>query len=265
MSQENAPPGNLGSGSQNLISVPAIEPLTRGNYKRLPAIELLIREIIVLESTGLIARARQQNKTSPEFLPPEVLVYFFRRAHKLGDKSVRDSLLSELANRCAQHLQGKMAGFSPALQDDMRQEVINKVIEDLLNPDDRSDFAQVCFWRYFKYKYLDVCDRHNKDRNVESLDAGWDSDREEQSETKLYKLPDHRLSPEQYVFLKNALESLPSDLRKLFFLAHYLKIQVESKNPNEITLSKHFGVTGRTIRTRLGKAKEYLTRYLEDV
>jgi hypothetical protein len=268
MSEENTPPSDLSSGSQNLSSVPAVKPLTRGNYKRLPEVELLIQEVSVLENGSLLTRARERDVTLPGFLPPEVLVYFIRCAYKAGDKRLGDNLFYELLERCTQRLIGDMQGFPPSVQTNMRQEVLGEVIEDLLNPDDRGDFAQVRFWKYFKFKSISVYRRYKrqyqKEPHFESLDTGWDSNQDNQGASKLDRLQDHRLSPEDHVFLENALESLPSDLRELFLLAHYLKIQIESNNPNELTLSKHYGVTGRTIRTRLKKAKEYLARYLEN-
>jgi hypothetical protein len=264
MSEENLPPGVSSSGSQILGLIPTIEPLTRNGYKHLAKIERLIRESSILKTSSLLTRVRVRDEASSEFLPPEVLVYFIRRAYKQGNKLDINNLLIELLERCTQCLQGKLNGFPPQFLEDMQQEVLNKVVEDLLSIDDRGDYAQVLFWKYFKNKRLDVCRKHKNDKSIGSLDAGWNNDVENQSETKLSQLESNTISPEQFVLSSGTLEYIPFNLRKFFILEHVFEMKAASINPKELTLSKHFGVSDRTIRTWSEKVKEHLACYLQD-
>lgn len=53
---------------------------------------------------------------------------------------------------------------------------------------------------------------------------------------------------------------LPADDRKLLLLRFGNEIKVESKDPDEFTLAKHYGVEGRTIRNRLKAALARLAK-----
>ncbi|MFH1554502.1 MAG: hypothetical protein ABII76_06515 [Pseudomonadota bacterium] len=62
-----------------------------------------------------------------------------------------------------------------------------------------------------------------------------------------------------------AIEALPSDEREAVVLVHVLGYKEESEDPEEETAAKRCNCTGRTIRNRLTRAAEKLSRFKEDL
>ena len=88
-----------------------VEPLTRRGYKRLPAVERQIANALTLEPEVLVKRAQQREKTAPDFLSAEALVYFIRQAICNGDTKTRGALFCELLERCKLYFSGKFQGL----------------------------------------------------------------------------------------------------------------------------------------------------------
>lgn len=248
---------------------PVIPPLTRQDYKRLPAIEGQIAGAHALDATELVARARELDAAEPAFLPPEAIVYFIRRADTNGDLKTRDLLIRALLERCQRFFRSQFRGFDPAVREDLQGEVIAKLIEDLLAQDDRGDFMQVRFWRYLRLKSIDACRaafRHSDD--TESLDSSFSGVGESEGRTLLDKQAVGGLTAEQRMMLAQGLEQLPERLRQVFLLRHAVGMKIGSDNPEDDppfppTLARHFGRSGRTIRDWLKQAENHLTAIRE--
>ena len=247
-----------------------VEPLTRRNCKRLPKVEWQIADALTLEPEALLKRAQQREKTAPDFLSEETLVYFIRRADRNGDAETRNVLFCELFERCKPHFSGKFRGFDRKEdRQDLQGEVKKRVIEDLLAQDDRGDFMQVRFWKYLEYKSIDACRkalRHTKD--TESLDASYFGDGVFEGRTRLETEADPRLSPEEFTIISKGLAKLPLRLRQVFLLRHYVGMEIGSDNSaeaerNEPTIAAHFRCTGRTIRNLLKEADRLLASFRE--
>jgi hypothetical protein len=61
-----------------------------------------------------------------------------------------------------------------------------------------------------------------------------------------------------------AIMELPREEAEALLLVHYRGLKEESQDPNEDTAAKRCGVTGRTIRNRLARARAKLLRLKED-
>lgn len=248
---------------------PVIEPLTRGDYKRLPATERQIAGAASLEAAALLEYAQQKDENTTEYLSVEAIVYFIRHADRNGDNKTRDALFRELFERCTPFFRGKFRGFSREEREDLQGEVLVNLTEDLLAPDDRGDFMQVRFWSYLERRSIDACRtmfRHSDD--TESLDTRYSGEDESDGRTKLEMLSDSMLSPEQLTILSDALEKLPPRLRHIFLLRHYVGMKIGSDNPaddvgGELTLAVQFNCSGRTIRNLLKEADELLAGFRE--
>lgn len=245
-----------------------IEPLTLGNYKRLPKVEWQIADALTLEPEALVKRAQQRDKAAPNFLSAEALVYFIRRADRNGDTKMRGALFRELFERCIPYFRRKFRGFDREDdREDLQSKVIERVVEDLLAEDNRGDFMQVQFWKYLKYKCIDACRitlRHTKD--AESLDTSYYGDDLFEGETRLEKVVDPRLSPEELTMIREELAKLPQHLRDVFLMRHYLGMKIGSDDSaevtgDELTIAAHFNCTGRTIRNRLKEADRLLASF----
>lgn len=269
MAEANSSPPEKPASAEEPDEPPVIEPLTRGGYKRLPAAEQQIAGAATLETAALVERAQQRDETALGYLSAEALVYFIRRADRNDDRKTRDALFRELFERCTPFFRGKFRGFSREVREDIQGDVMNKVVEDLLAPDDRGDFMQVRFWSYLDRRRIDACRvafRHADD--TESLDAGYSSEGESEGRTKLETLSDSTLSPEELAILSDALEKLPSRLRHVYLLRHYVGMKIGSDDPaddaqGELTLAGQFGRSGRTIRNWLKEADRLLAGFQE--
>ena len=144
------------AGERASDAVPVVESLTRNGHKRLLQVERQISEALTLDSRELVGRARRREERSADFLSPEALVYFIRRAIRNHDESIRNDLFRELLERCNPHFRGKFRGFGPEDREDLQGDVQLSMIEDLFAQDDRSDFMQVRFWKYLERKCIDA-------------------------------------------------------------------------------------------------------------
>lgn len=247
-----------------------IRPLTRRGYKRLAVVERQITQAVALDAKALIARAQNRDEEAPDYISPEALVYFIRRADREGDRKVRDNLFRELLERCTPYFRGKFSGFDKSTQEDLQGEVLQKLVEDLLAPDDRADFMEARFWRYLKCRVIDACRTAFRDaENTESLDTGYSGEGESEGRTKLELQKDGGLNPEQLAILSNGLAKLPTKLRRVFVLRHQVGMAIGSDNPNDdppgkLTLARQFGCSGRTIRKWLKEADELLASFREE-
>lgn len=248
---------------------PQIKPLTRRGYKRLEATEKQIAEVSALDAKALLARAQHRDETAPDYLSPEALVYLIRRADRGGNTKVRDALLQELLERCALLLRGRFSGFDEATRQDLQQDVLMKVVEDVLAPDDRADFMEARFGLYLKRRRIDARRSALKDSGkAESLDVSYSGEDESEGWTKLDSLADTRLSPEELTTVSEGLAKLPPRLREVFLLRHAVGMEIGSDNPaddppDKLTLAQRFGCSGRTIRNWLNKADDLLADFRE--
>lgn len=248
---------------------PFVEPLTRGNYKRLPAVEGQITAALILEPETLLKRAQQRDETASDFLSAEALVYFIRQAIRNNDNKVREPLFRELLERCKPHFSGKFRGFGREDREDLQSEVMNRVVEDLFAPDDRGDFMQVRFWKYLEKKCIDACRivlRHTK--KTESLDASYSSDGISERRALLETEIDPGLLPEEFAMISEGLAELPLHLRRVFMLRHYFGMKIGPDKSveaadNEPTIAKQFNRSGRTIRNWLKEADKMLASFRE--
>ena len=273
--------GSAGGGGSD--EPPVVEPLTRNGYKRLAEVERQIGEALALGGRELVGRARQREEGGVDFLSPEALVYFIRRAIRNGDQRIRDDLFRELLERCNPHFRGKFRRFGAEDRQDLQGDVQLGMIEELFAQDDRSDFMQVRFWKYLERKCIDARrarfgrkkkaarkaedgDRNRED--LESAETGWSREGVVEGLSTLEEEVDQRLSPEDLAGIAQALSRLSPKLRQVFLLRHYFRMKIGSDDlaradGAEPTIAEQFGCTGRTVRTWLKEADRLLAEFRE--
>jgi DNA-directed RNA polymerase specialized sigma24 family protein len=269
MAEGTTSPMSKSASAEAIEKPPAVKPLTRWDYERLPAVEQQIREALALTEASLIARTQIRDETSADYLSAEALVYLIRHADSNGNRKIRDTLFRELFERCLPFFRGKFRGFTKEEQEDLQQNVMAKVVEHLLAPGDIGDFMQVRFWKYLQARTMDACRtafRHADD--TESLDTGYFGNGEVEGRTKLESQEARELTPEQWALLLGGLSKLPPRLRQVFILRHRVGMKIDSDapaddGPGEITLASRFNCTGRTIRNWLKEADNLLAGFRE--
>ena len=245
------------ANSVQLDEPPLVEPLTRQGCKRLRATERQIADAAKLTSDALLKRAQQRDKGAPEFLSAEALVYFVRRADRDGDTRTRDDLFRELFERSTPYFRGQFRGFDEQEREDLQFQVMQKIVEDLLAKDDRSDYMQVRFWKYLDHKCIDVCRKATRfSDNMKRLATRYSSDA-----TK-----GRTLSSDEAAMISEALAKLPPRLQEVFLLRHYVGLGIDTDcrsddGKDELTIAAHFGVTGRTVRNWLKEADRLLAGF----
>lgn len=248
---------------------PGIKPLTRRGYKRLVRTESQISQALALGTEGLLARAKQRDEAASDYLSAEALVYFIRRSDRKKDQSARDALFRELFARCIRFFRGQFPGLDKATREDLQQEVLMKVVEDILAEDDRADFMEVRFWSYLKRRTISAYRSAFADTDKgKSLDSVYLDQGETEGRTRLELLTDKEINPEERAMLSEGLAKLPPRLREVFVLRHKVGMPIGSDNPEDdppdkLTLALHFGCSGRTIRNWLRQADELLARLKE--
>ena len=246
-----------------------IEPLTRLNYKRAPAVERQIADGLNVEPEVLIERVRARNSSGQSCVSAEALVYFIRRAVLNNETTIRDALFRELFERCVSYFRGQFRGFAHEVREDMQGEVMLKITEDIFAQDDRGDYMQVRFWKYLQRRCIDACRAQTRylEKNV-SLESGQLRGEGNAGLRRLEKKFDSQLSPEEFVMISEALEQLPSRLRRVFLLRHYVGLKIGSDRlrgakGQELSIAAHFGRSGRTIRNWLREANRLLAMFQE--
>lgn len=251
---------------ETLVS-PVIAPLANSNYKRSPEVLGQINKSSSLESADLLSYARLSDRSDPNFLKEEALIYFILRARDNNDRFLLRGLLEIFQKRCIANLNRKLSVDDSESKKELIEEIMHKVIADMFGSSDKNSFMQAYFWKYLKNRRIDVYRRYRrKSIRAISLDAPASMSQED-ARTHLDNLVGEEISPIQYCLNSERLEEiiafLPSKFHELFVLCFYYEIPIESNKKENFTLSRYFNVTSRTIRSRIKKIKQYLAEYKE--
>lgn len=239
------------------------EPLTRVTragvrYRRPAAVEAQLAEVLALRMPALIARAQITDRASPAYLKDECLVYLVRAAG-LGDDADRfNTLTSLLLRRCTPAIRQALAGLGVAPDDlaDVTGELIEAMLTAILAPDGRGDFYQVRFRKALKYQLLNVYERYARRRRradrQDSLSTpvggGTDGDDLALLEEFIGSREELAEDVERRMLIREALSAIVNPRHREAFVLHYLEDwQIEALDPSTPCISRHFGVTPKTV------------------
>lgn len=254
-------------GARFLQSEPT--PLTRRNedgavYERSPAVERQLREILPLEKEKLLTLLQVSNRDDERFLLEETLVYLMREFRKANETELGDAVTQTLFRRC-QKLVARRVGNSLNNEDaaiECGADALNELFPALADVStDKADFAQVRFNLYVKRIINRHVEKARKQLSQDVLTDSLDDAGENEDAAPLDIAAAPEMSYENIEYIEKALEVLPPEIRQAFVLRHYYGWQIESEDPDEPTISKHFGKTQRTIRNWLNKADDALQRW----
>jgi hypothetical protein len=197
-----------------------------------------------------------RDRASPDFLRTECLVHLVREAIRVDDEAAKDMLIPLLLLRCEAILLTKVPD-SMRCADEIRSEVLGRLVELIAeDAEDPSrgvlDFYETCFGLGFKRLRLTV---ERKFRSRIAHECSADDPRERVEEPSGYSMQAELALDHQRLAL---LDLLPDNERKALVL-HYLNgLEIESVNPNKRTVATTLGVTGRTVRNLLARARASL-------
>jgi hypothetical protein len=251
-------------------------------YQRPQEVEARIDEALRLAPAGLLARLQITDRNHPAWLSSEVLVHLlrqeFRRQRQTGSQGNMGEMLDALLSRCMANLLAKVPDDALADASDVRQKILDGLTDLFLDDGtgtrpDELDLYECKFNLAFRTLRIDAVRsafrRHEKEVPVRELAPDGASALETDEEVLARISEELCLPPPQErdafrVTLVEAIEDLPTDERRAVVLVYVMGYQEESDDPAEVTAATLCNCTGRTIRNRLKRAAEKLSRVLKE-
>jgi len=250
-------------------------------YDRGPQMENAIARALAEDLPTLRRRAEVRDPKSPDFLPSECMVHLIRHARrgwnneKTSPPTV-NALLPALLRRCEGNLRKHVSNDIPNAED-IRQDVLDAlvdlfVVEGTAEDNNALDFYEVRFNLAFRKLRITHLNRALADINARvTLPSHLDEEEMPErdiDEELLGRLSDLvRDTPENATFRIQVLReimTLPFEERQALILCHYLGYEEESPDLTKKTAATICKVTGRTIRNRIQRALQKLSRLKED-
>lgn len=247
-----------------------LTPLSRRNaagalLRREKKVESQIGAALTLDTPQLVARARISDERSPDFLQEECLVYLIRECHRKDDWQLGDMLGDVLFRRCRKWINDRVrAALDPAYVDDCIGEVLLNLSEMILERGDRGDFAQVRFWKFLKRLTIESIKRHLRVHrtDLKAIPIDETSSEDDDESSPPLQVKDRSVIPaDRLVVYREGLNRLKEPLRQAYILRHYYRWQIESDDPCEPSISRHFNVTAKTVGNWLRRAEKILDEW----
>ncbi len=252
-------------------------------YERAPTVEKAIETAMGQDLATLKSRAAVRDPKSPDYLPSECLLHLVRNARRGWNNDatsppIVDALLPVLLKRCEAILNRHVSNTIDTAAD-LRQAILDSFVDIVVaegtpGGSDALDFYEVRFNLAFRALRITHVNKELARINAQvtlpsHLDEKEMPEREMDDEllSRLSELAQPSASAEEILFRKRVFEAiakLPSDERGALILVHYLGYDEESTDPSKETAATRCGVSGRTIRNRLKRAMEKLSKLKED-
>lgn len=239
-------------------------------YTRPAEVERQITRALTQDVKTLATRAAL-DRSSPNHLSSECLVYLIREGRRTNNDSLMSALIPMLLQRCEACLLKRVSdrGFSNA--GDIRQSILDDLVDVFLHPtrEDQLDFYECRFNRAFQALRVDAIRRRRRPREVPASQCGPATAQAGEPDGypgilgTLASKPDTFGVEERAELLRLVEELLDADERQALALRH-MGYPVESENPGTTTIATLCGVSGRTIRTRLAKAEAKIAQLREE-
>ena len=244
-----------------------IKPLTKQTadgtlYIRRADAELQIEKALSLEKAQILEMLGAGNKRGDEaFLLDETLVYLLREARRANDENLLNEIYADLNKRIWKKLAKFRANFKDQSDfEDFGQKTEMAILRKILNIDaNAGDFAQVQFGSFVlseaKAAWKQDFVRIKKDR--ESLDTPRGADDEDINQLENKADWRDEFSAEKRLIYEEQMRNFTNE-QQIIAAMLLDGFQIESKRPEEMTISKYLNITSRTIRTRIKEMREIL-------
>ena len=254
------------------------KPLTRSTkdgrpYARPPEVESQLEELLRASAEEQLARARIADKALPKYVKDECLVYLIRESWLADDSARYSDLTAQLLGRCTRSIQRNLRALGVAADDkrDLYGDVIAAMIGAILDEDGAGEFYQVRFRRALRFLILKVYEKYARRQEraqcEDSLNApsGGDDEGQENGvalEERVGWSEDVADDVGQYLVLREAIAAIRDPRHREAFVLHYYDDwPIETKDPLDPSISRHFGVTPRTVSNWLRAAERDLAAW----
>ena len=234
-----------------------IKPLTKKTkqgelYVRRADAQLQIEKITTLEKpqiSQMLGTGKRRDEA--DYLLDETLVYLFRESRRAGDNELFNEIYLELNRRVWRLFLKFRSNFKEQADfEDFGQKIEMAILKKLLDTDsDRADFAQVQFGSFVISEAKAVWKQNLAAINKNKRISGNCRVKMvmKRAQMNLENLSLAQISDERKMIIREGLRKLSAEHQTV--AAMMLDgFQIESKDENELTISKHLGVSSRTIR-----------------
>ncbi len=269
----NEPKITAGTGDRNPWPVRPLTRTRRDNgllYTREKEVEAQVRMLSQLP--GRLRRERlldlRQRTIAWEDdgrLREETLVYFIRECALRGEPDTAWHLIETLVERVSAHVQRRLARWrlTPDDAEDCTRDLFASLCEALFDTSTTAEFWEVRFWVCLDRRLWNLIEKrqHAADTELNPGDQESDPDNEKDADRLIAQLVDSGPKPEELAEWSEAREILNDNEWMAVYLVYHLGIPEESEDPNRQTAAKIMGVTGRSVRNYLKRAKTKLMEW----
>ncbi|VVE16255.1 RNA polymerase sigma factor [Pandoraea soli] len=243
-------------------------------FARPPEIEAWL---VRLESVDVAARLQAfavASRKSSGYVPSEAMTYFLRRAHTTGAKDEFKQLFGLLLKRVGQSLFASIPDSRMGGAQDIREEVMSRFAERIAKDCNGRfamlDFFEVRFDLAFA-RFRKTVLRQIGPASVLTVPLSTDDDDGQDISPEVEAAaadflggdPQKIDDPAFRLQLGAAIDALPDDQRRVVGLLRQ-GFQIDSKDPNIMTISKMLQCDERTVRNRRDRAYKTLRSVLQE-
>ncbi len=239
-----------------------VRPLGRARkdgtpYTREPEVEEQVRHLSALPDRARRERLMITDRAHPGFVREEALVYWLRAYHVRADDGVAWQIADLLAQRTASHIRRKLSRWR--LSADEKEECARDLFADLCSAlfrhDPAAEFWEVRFWVCLDRRLWNLAQKRQAAADSELRLADREDSEEGGSADPLQQVPDAGPGPETLAEHRDALGTLTENERLALYLRYVEGWPEESENPDQPSVARVLGVTGRTVRNYLRRAE----------
>lgn len=243
-------------------------------FNRPPEIEACLTKLESLDASARLQAFAIGSRKSTGYVPSEALTYFLRRAHATGSKNEFKQIFGVLMKRVGQSLIATVSDSRMAGAQGIRDEIMGRFAERIAK-DCNGRFVMLDF---FEVRFDLAFARFRKSvlRQIGPLsvlteplaadgEAGQEISREveEAAADFLGGDPQKIDDPAFRLELSAAIDALPDDQKRVVGLLQQ-GFQIDSKDPNIMTIAKMLQCDERTVRNRRDRAYKTLRSVLQE-
>lgn len=235
-------------------------------YTRRADAERQIENILWLETEEILALLKNKQRETDNYFLDETIVYLLRDANI--DNNFREDLYLELNRRLWKLLKKFHKNFNNQADfEDFGQKIELAILRKIFDyATNSADYMEVNFGDFViktaKVVWRGELVKINKDKDLFYTQR--EDDEEDYVDSLENNLESNEMPTDYNLMLKEGLSKLPPHIMTVAELM-LDGWQVESKNENELTISKKLKVSSRTIRNWLKEARAILADYNAEV